>query len=465
MHFRFYRRIAVLVGLVAVLQPAQAREQWQMIRADAPPASPGLSNVPGLDSAGANPSSGQGPNLIAGGIPRFTSATPGLANAAAPGQAPGFGNGGSTPGFAPGFTAPGGNQFQGPGQNFLPGSYSTPGTLTPASPNLGVEQAVPGLVPDAPPQTPLIRGTIPEFWKQFLGKRVKTGTVLSGILEGDISSAKSQRGDTFAIILPDGYSNEGEELIPPNSRILGVVVDSVPAKMQRSGVPGQVNIGLTTLVFPDGRNTKINGFIQHNPAHDQETEPKVKMAGMNFSDYGQQVKSMLNSTVSGIGFVHARMMRGKEFSMKAGTPVAVRINTPLDLNKMNAAPIALPGQSMPGGQGIPGGTPPGWPPMSSTGGGAANGPNYGPLGPPQFKPAKLTPQNTYIPGLTRPPQAPPDVPLAPARGGFAQAPSAPVGLSAPPALSLDPLHSIDGDPNAIFSKPISTPTTAVPDPF
>src|SRR5690606_9731054 len=145
------------------------------------------------------------------------------------------------------------------------------------------------------------------------------------------SSKKSERGDIFSIVLEDGYINNGQLIIPPGARILCTVVGTFAAANQRMGMPGRVTIALQTLVFPDGRSTKFFGLIDHNPAHDQLSEPKTKFAGFGLSDYGQSLKGMVGSFGSGIGWVQNRRLRGKEFLIEAGQRVAVRVNRTMDL--------------------------------------------------------------------------------------------------------------------------------------
>jgi hypothetical protein len=185
-------------------------------------------------------------------------------------------------------------------------------------------------------------------------------------------------------------------------------------------MPGRLAISLRTLVFPDGRSSKIDGFIDHNPAHDQTKEIKTRFAGFNMSDYGQSVKGMLYSPVAGISWIHNRTLRGKEFDLKAGTPVSIKLNRSIDLAKMT--------------------TPVQW----------------------------LSPSG--VPGLA--PGAFPDV-----------APESHLGAGgAPPALSTPPPKTLPSgsnawlppiqapmpdfqDPNAIFKAPLSMPATGPVDTF
>ncbi len=204
------------------------------------------------------------------------------------------------------------------------------------------------LTPPAPGTVSLPGGITPEAFSQIMANMIPAGTVLTGTLEATVASEKNKRGDVFAVILEDGLNKDGRELIPPGSRILGAVVDAFPAAGQRNGLPGRLTVNLQTLVFPDGRNMRFHGVIDHNPAHDQEKEPEVKFAGFGGSDYGKSVKGMFGSFASGIGSVHSRRMRGKDLRLKEGTPLAIKVNRRLDLKDLSApvgnAPGLVPGQ-------------------------------------------------------------------------------------------------------------------------
>ena len=84
----------------------------------------------------------------------------------------------------------------------------------------------------------------PNFWKgQMGGGSIPAGTVLTAILEHDISSSKSKPGDVFTLTLQDGFSLNGNVLIPPNSKIVGSVNRATPAKNLRGGMPGSAGAG------------------------------------------------------------------------------------------------------------------------------------------------------------------------------------------------------------------------------
>lgn len=480
-------------------EPGDAREQWQINRQDPPPTAPLSTNR----YSGQGDGNYQGQPGPQGQLPGFTGS----------GQGSGYGQpsfmggqtGGGQPGSANGVPVPsflGGRQPPATGGQPGAGLGGAPSTWNPTGGAPGLTGR-PGLPPL--PVQPGQGSVMPNFFKNIVGKRLNAGTILTGVSETNLSSIKSKRGDVFSIGLPHGLVTEGEEIVPVGSRILGVVVDAAPAKFQKSGMPGKLSISLKTLVFPDGRTSKINGFIDHNPAHDQLKEPKVKMGGFGLGDYGQSFKGMLYSSVSGIAWVHNKQMQGKEFILKIGDPVSVKLNTSIDLAKMEnpTAPLmqnglppgAVPGvpglvqsgvpsvpglapNSIPGAQGLPDafglrssapGTAQGGVPGLAQGGVPGLAPQAGGMPPPAGAPdfAAATGMRPSTPpsavsgfnGLQNSPSLPP----------VNQGTFFPNNLQSPNQLpsggiSQEPA-GFESDPNSIFKTPISSPQVSTPDPF
>ena len=94
---------------------------------------------------------------------------------------------------------------------------------------------------------------------------VDAGTVLNGTLVDELSSKKSKIGDTFSILLTEGYVRDNVQLIPANSKIVGAVNAVTPASTTSNGVAGSVQVSLQTLVMPDGRSMPISASILYNP--------------------------------------------------------------------------------------------------------------------------------------------------------------------------------------------------------
>lgn len=292
----------LLTGIA--LAPVGAREQWQMQHPEGPPPTGpvGKGWVPDAPSA-----PGSVPGLVGSGQSSYGQSNYGQSS-----------NAQSSTGMAPGLVAPG-----------LPNA----GMGSPAGSDAGVP-AYGGKrqIPD-------------EIIQQMLVSRIGAGSMLTGVLGDDISSKNSHAGDLFSVVLRDGHSQNGHELIPRGARIIGKVVMAAPAAGQRTAMPGNVEIGLTTLVFPDGRSIAFTGFIERNPAHTSKKPPVSRGPGMSMSDYTSSVGSMFGSFTSGIGAVRARTNRGKDLLLHEGEVVPVRVTRTIDLTKMSP-PTAPPSQPL-----------------------------------------------------------------------------------------------------------------------
>src|SRR5262249_12508566 len=95
----------------------------------------------------------------------------------------------------------------------LPGAFAQ-GQNLPNTPDSGGAGA--GM--PTPPPNPMLKqlGMVPkfgpDFWQKMLYDRVNSGTILTGILQQDLSSAKNKAGDVFSILLEDGFNQNGKEV-------------------------------------------------------------------------------------------------------------------------------------------------------------------------------------------------------------------------------------------------------------
>jgi hypothetical protein len=259
-----------------------------------------------------------------------------------------------------------------------------------------------------------------DFWKGQLANRIPAGTVLTAILEDNLSSSKNKKGDTFALTIDDGFSMNGKVLIPPKSKIIGTVMQAVSAKHQRNGAPGVLEISLQSLVLPDGSHYPLYGFIDGNPASKAKAPAKIRHAGVAISDYGQAVAGMAMSFVSGPGFMMKKLQAGLEFQLDSGDAVPIRLTRSMDINQTHASTLIAQ------------------PPMG------------------------LPRSNSSVPGLIDP-QGPVQVPgfipigaggapnTVPTYGSNVMPPTAPVTTA--------------GDPNAVFNQPMTPGVNDLPDPF
>ncbi len=282
------------------------------------------------------------------------------------------------------------------------------GPITPTGTGRQIQQ---GMVPQV----------APNFWQQqAANSMVPSGTIFSTVLQQQISSQSSKIGDSFQLLLKDGYSQNGALLIPPGSMIAGAVHTCIPATALRNGQPGRIDVSLINLVFPDGRSIPISAFIDHNPAHDPQDPDKsdqTHYTGASFKHYGGMFTSFLGSFTRGIGKVNMSADRGVDFALKKDTVVIVRLTGPLAIPAYNSKTWSNQ---------------------------AAQSDNARPS----------------VPGLA---VADPEAPVTvPAVDAFHAA--VPAGMAATAGKLGAPLES--SDPNAIFNKPLqAVPRGEVADPF
>jgi hypothetical protein len=193
-----------------------------------------------------------------------------------------------------------------------------------------------------------------DFWKTGLvgatATKIPQGSVLTAILDDDLSSAKNKPGDTFTLTLNDGYTQNNIEMLPPNTRIIGTVTNVTSARALNYGNPGRMEISLQSLVFPDGRTMPISAFIQINPNAFQKKPPKVRNLGTSIADYGEALTGFATSFVTGPGFMMRRRNRGAEFELEKGEALPVRLTRGLTVSPQQQPAQKLISQPMAAGQ-------------------------------------------------------------------------------------------------------------------
>ena len=270
-------------------------------------------------------------------------------------------------------------------------SGATPGNLsapsTPSVPGFGGLHSRSGAsaanlpTSTADPRMQQMLGMVPKFTPDFFTRMQATnlpaGTVLTGILENDITSNKSKPGDIFSIRLEDGFSNNGVEIIPKQSKILGSVTATLSSHTRQAAHPGTVSVSLQTLVFPDGRTTAFWGFIEHNPLSDNINQNGSNGLANKASGYGRMAAfGTMGFFTRKVGYNLQRPNFGKEMQLKKGEVLPIKTNRPIDLSKMNAPiqQISMPpgsvngmyqsGAMPPGMTAIPPNSAPGLPPYT-----------------------------------------------------------------------------------------------------
>ncbi|HEY9677605.1 MAG TPA: hypothetical protein V6C76_06325 [Drouetiella sp.] len=206
-----------------------------------------------------------------------------------------------------------------------------------------------------------IQAFTPDAFKQASVSRLSAGTVLTGILEDDLSSSKNNVGDVFSVRLEQGYSVNGTVLIPPQSKVIGCVMAAKSAKTQKFGAPGQLQVSMQTLVFPDGRSTRIYGFIEHNPAMDMKSKygSDNPLSGPYHAAKAGVISvfSGLNSK-TGLPINYPNIRSGLDFTLAKGELLPIRLNRFCDISNMTAAPAVpstalAPVSAFPSADGMP----------------------------------------------------------------------------------------------------------------
>lgn len=194
-----------------------------------------------------------------------------------------------------------------------------------------------------------------DFWKSgggYLDNSVEAGTVMTGILQEDISSNKSKPGDVFSIVLPYGAQSNGKQIVPGSAKIVGVIQSVTPAKELRFGHPGSVEVSLQSLVLPDGRAVRFHGFIDYNANLDPRVQPKVRTAGPKFADYGMYAKSFLMQFPAGVGAAVNVRHRGADFSLTHGQSIPIRTTENISLPPAPAPPVGYRQSNISGMPGV-----------------------------------------------------------------------------------------------------------------
>jgi len=177
---------------------------------------------------------------------------------------------------------------------------------------------------------------------------LNSGTVLTGVLQEDISSKKSKAGDVFSIMLPEDYTVIDRLLIPKYSKFVGTVVAAAPARKGHGGTPGTLQVSIQTLVAQDGTSVPVNAFIDYNPNQNKKTDIK-KSRGVPVGEWGKSAVYSLSYAAGGLGsrlgvpFLYkGQSGKGAEFSLSKGELLPVRLTASLDVTPLiagNKTPI------------------------------------------------------------------------------------------------------------------------------
>jgi len=259
------------------------------------------------------------------------------------------------------------NSFSAPG---LVGGAVQPGMMPPATnwqvvppgqlpPTTNWQVVPPGQLPPTTNWQVVPPGQLPpqlsgNIWQSIMVNRVNTGSILQGTMQDTISSKLSKVGDIFTIVLDQGYSWQDKLIIPAGARVLGSVIAVNPAKKMANGAPGNLQVSIQTIVFPDGRTAPLFAFMQMNPNAQNNT--KTNQGGqldnkIPLSSYANSARGMGMSALSGVTRVFGFRMSsqrlsksGSDFSLSKADQVALKLTRTFDLANLTLPPggIATP---------------------------------------------------------------------------------------------------------------------------
>jgi hypothetical protein len=233
-------------------------------------------------------------------------------------------------------------------QGAAPSGWAASGETPRSSAGIDPQQARAGaLTPD------YVAKFSPDFWKgasnlatySSANNFLESGVILTGTLEDDLSSKKNKKGDVFSIVLADGYSQAGRQILPAGSKIVGVIVAAIPAKVMQHGIPGRLEISLQTFVLADGRSTPIFAFIERNPNLDIKHDPEKVSKAPPFAGYASSLKGSAFALVNSVGRrglgmnVYNPVRPGQDFQMDKGEQLPIRLNRRLELGALLQQPI------------------------------------------------------------------------------------------------------------------------------
>ena len=165
---------------------------------------------------------------------------------------------------------------------------------------------------------------------------ISANTVLTGVLQEDISSKKSKTGDIFSIMLPEDYIVNDRTLIPQYAKFVGTIVSAAPTTSHHHGNPGTVEISIQTLVAPNGTSVPVEAFIEYDP---NQTKANVaKSRGIPAGEWGKSAIYSLHYLAGSFGgrmgvpiLYKGQTGKGKDLSLSEGDLLAVKLTQPLDV--------------------------------------------------------------------------------------------------------------------------------------
>lgn len=166
------------------------------------------------------------------------------------------------------------------------------------------------------------------------------GSVIIVRTAAPLESNTARVGQTFETTVADTVRADGYTVIPAGSRIRGVVTFAQAADRQRSGV---MEVSFDRLTLPDGAVYSLSGRLTSTDAAERrqiESDPNTRVVlvggrggvGAAIAGAGSE-----NSPASGIlSALGTLLSQARDVRVPAGTPLAVRLEQGLVLNRRGA---------------------------------------------------------------------------------------------------------------------------------
>jgi peptidoglycan hydrolase-like protein with peptidoglycan-binding domain len=162
------------------------------------------------------------------------------------------------------------------------------------------------------------------------------GTVIIVSTTSPLQSATARTGDTFETRVEETVGIDEYSVIPAGSRIRGSVTMATPATRQQSGV---VEVVFDRLTLPDGSTYPISGKLTSTDSAERrqiESDPNARVVlvgergGIGAAIAGAGSGRSSNNIFAALGSL---LSEGRDVSVAAGTPLAVKLERALTLRR------------------------------------------------------------------------------------------------------------------------------------
>lgn len=149
-----------------------------------------------------------------------------------------------------------------------------------------------------------------------------------------LQSASAKTGETFETNVDESVGVDEYTVIPAGSKIRGVISLATPATRQQSGV---IDVVFDRLVLPNGSTFPITGKLTSTDSAERrqiESDPNARVVlvgergGIGAGIAGAGSGKSANNILAALGSL---LSEGRDVSVPAGTPLAVRLQSAVTL--------------------------------------------------------------------------------------------------------------------------------------